>query len=132
MEKKTDTIGKRVLDAYRVEEFLARLTLGTAKWVESHPNPAPVSLEQQAVRIGDAVFVTFPAEVFTEIGLKVKQQSPVKKTFVIGLASGHGGYMPTAAEYLEGGYAAVMTTYSPKCEQVCIDASLGLINKVKD
>jgi hypothetical protein len=132
MEKKAGTIGKRVLDEYRVDEFLARLALNTAKWVEANPNPAPRSLEQQAVRLGDAVFVTFPAEVFTEIGLKVKQQSPYEKTFIIGLASGHGGYMPTAAEYLEGGYAAVMTTYSPKCEQVCIDASLELISRVKD
>jgi hypothetical protein len=90
MEKKAGTIGKRVLDQYRVDEFLARLALNTAKWVEANPNPAPRSLEQQAVRIGDAVFVTFPAEVFTEIGLKVKQQSPYEKTFVIGLASGQG------------------------------------------
>ncbi len=131
MEKKAATIGKRVLDSYRVEEFLARLTLDAARWVESHPNPPPVSLEQQAVRIGDAVFVTFPAEVFSEIGLKVKQQSPFEKTFVIGLASGHGGYMPTAEEYLEGGYAAVMTRYDPKCEQVCINSSLELINRLK-
>ncbi len=132
MEKQAGTIGKRVLDRYRVDEFLARLALNTAKWVEANPNPAPRSLEQQAVRIGDAVFVTFPAEVFSEIGLQVKQKSPFEKTFVIGLASGYGGYMPTAAEYLEGGYAAVMTTYSPKCEQVCIDSSLELISKVTD
>ncbi|MCE5249945.1 neutral/alkaline non-lysosomal ceramidase N-terminal domain-containing protein [bacterium] len=130
MEKKADTIGKRVLDQYRVNVFLSGLTLGCARWVESHPNPAPLSMEQQAVRIGDTVFVTFPCEVFTEIGLKVKQQSPVNKTFVIGLTSGHGGYIPTADEYLEGGYAAVMTHYSPKCEQVCIDASLDLIGQV--
>ncbi|MGQ9638486.1 MAG: neutral/alkaline non-lysosomal ceramidase N-terminal domain-containing protein [Thermodesulfobacteriota bacterium] len=132
MEKQAEAIGNRVLDAYRVEEFLARLALSTAQWVESHPQPRPLSLEQQAVRIGDAVFVTFPVEVFSEIGLKVKERSPFEQTFVIGLASGYGGYIPTAAEYLEGGYAVVMTTFSAKCEQVCIDASLELIGRLKD
>ena len=132
MEKKADSIGKRVLNRYKVDEFLADLTLGCARWVERNPDPEPLrDVLHQGIRIGDAVFVTFPCEVFTEIGLKVKEQSQFEKTFVIGLTSGHGGYIPTAAEYLEGGYAAVMTTYSPKCEQVCIDASLEMIGKMK-
>ena len=132
MEKKADLVGKRVLDRYKVEVFLADLTLGCAQWVERNPNPEPYrDFMHQAIRIGDAVFVTFPCEVFTEIGLKVKEQSPYEKTFVIGLASGQGGYIPTAAEYLEGGYAVAMTHYSPECEQVCIDASLEMIGKVK-
>ncbi|HUT62852.1 MAG TPA: neutral/alkaline non-lysosomal ceramidase N-terminal domain-containing protein [Anaerolineae bacterium] len=132
MEKQSDTIGKRSMDKYRVDVFLTELALGCAQWVEKNPNPKPITMRQQAIRIGDAVFVTFPAEVFSEIGLKVKQSSPFEKTFILGLASGHGGYMPTADEYLEGGYAVVMTHFSPKCEQVCINASLDLIGKVKD
>ncbi|MCD6308273.1 MAG: neutral/alkaline non-lysosomal ceramidase N-terminal domain-containing protein [Candidatus Latescibacteria bacterium] len=132
MEKKADSIGKRVLDRYRVDVFLSGLTLGCARWVESHPNPKPIPMLLQAVRIGDTVIATFPVEVFAEIGLAVKERSPVEKTFIIGLASGHGGYMPTADEYLEGGYSAVMTRYSPKCEQVLIESSLELIGKVSD
>jgi len=130
MKRQADSIGKRVLDKYRVDVFLAGLVLDCARWVEGHPHPAPRRARQQAAAIGDAVFVTFPAEVFSEIGLKVKQRSPVEKTFVIGLASGLGGYMPTADEYKEGGYAAVMTRFSPKCEEVCIQASLELIKKL--
>jgi hypothetical protein len=133
MEKKADAIGKRVLDEYKVDVFLTELTYGCAKWVEEHPNPEPLKhVRHQAVRIGDTVIATFPCEVFTEIGLKVKQQSPFEKTFVFGVAAGHGGYIPTADEYLEGGYAAVMTRYDPKCENVCITSSLDVINRVKD
>ena len=132
MEKKSNTIGKRVLDKYKVAVFLASLTANCARWVEDHPNPEPLkNVRHQAIRIGDAVFVTVPCEVFTEIGLKIKQQSPFEKTFVLGLASGHSGYIPTAEEYLEGGYAVVNTHYSPKCEQVTINACLDQINKVK-
>ncbi|MBT4483097.1 MAG: hypothetical protein HOC71_05410 [Candidatus Latescibacteria bacterium] len=132
IEKKADTIGKRVLDSYRVDVFLSGLAIGCARWVESHPDPEPLSMRQQAVRIGDAVFATFPNEVFSEIGLEVKKRSSFEKTFIIGVAGGHGGYIPTAAEYLEGGYAAVMTRFSPKCEKVCINASLELIGQVTD
>ncbi|MFC1574211.1 neutral/alkaline non-lysosomal ceramidase N-terminal domain-containing protein [Candidatus Latescibacterota bacterium] len=131
MEKKADTIGKRVLDQYKVDVFLANLAVGTARRVEEQENPKPLTMRRQAVRIGDTVIVTFPNEVFTEIGLKVKQQSPFEKTFVVGLASGHGGYIPTAAEFLEGGYASVMTGFSPKCEKVLIDTSRELISRLE-
>jgi len=132
MEKIADRIGKRVLDRYRVDVFLSGLTLGCARWVESHPNPGAQRMLMQAVRVGDAVFVTFPCEVYAEIGKEVKDRSPFEKTFVIGLASGHGGYMPTAEEYLEGGYSAVMTRWDPKCEQVVIKSSLELIGRLAD
>ena len=130
MEKNASSYGKRVLDRARVDVFLTGLALGCATWVEEHPNPVPLSMEQMTIRIGDAVFVTFPNEVFTEIGLAVKEQSPVEKTFIIGLASGHGGYIPTKAEFLEGGYAPDMTRFGPTCGDVCIDTALKLISQV--
>jgi hypothetical protein len=130
MEKNADSFGKRVLDFQRVEVFLADQMVGGAQRLERNPNPEPLrDVWQQAVRIGDAVFVTFPNEVFTEIGKAVKDRSPWEKTFVIGLAGGHGGYIPTAEEYLEGGYAANGTGFSPKCEQVLIEYSLDIIRR---
>jgi neutral ceramidase len=129
-EVRAADIGKRVLDKYKVDVFLSGLALDCARWVEAHPKPAPIRARQFAARLGDAVFVTFPCEVFSEIGLKVKQGSPFKKTFVFGVAGGLGGYIPTAAEYKEGGYAVTMTHFSPRCEDVLIGASLELIKKV--
>ena len=132
MEKISDTIGKRVLDRYKVAVFLADLTANCARWIEDNPNPGPLkNVRHQAIRIGDAIIVTLPCEVFTEIGLKIKQQSPFEKTLLLGLAAGSPGYIPTAEEYLEGGYAVVNTHYSPKCENVTINACLELINKIK-
>jgi len=131
MEAQAGELGKRVLDRYRVDVFLSGLTLGCARWIEANPNPAPLSMPMQAVRIGDAVFATFPNEVFAEIGLAVKTQSPIEKTYIIGVAGGHSGYIPTEEEYLEGGYTAVMTHFSPKCAQVCVNSALKLIGGVK-
>jgi neutral ceramidase len=130
--KKAETradIGKRVLDKYKVDAFLAGLAVDCARWVEANPHPAPLRTRLFAARLGDAVFVTFPCEVFSEIGLKVKQGSPVAKTFVFGVAGGLGGYIPTAAEYKEGGYAVTMTHFSPRCKEVLVAASLELIKR---
>ena len=124
-------LGKRVLDKYKVDVFLSGLAVDCARWVEKHPSPSPVRAKQYAARIGDGVFVTFPCEVFTEIGLKVKQRSPLEKTFVFGVAGGMGGYIPTADEFKEGGYTVLMTHFSPKCEDVLIDSSVELIRKVE-
>jgi neutral ceramidase len=57
-----------------------------------------------AIRIGDAAIVTGPGEVFTEIGLAVKERSPADVTFYAGYSNGLVSYMPTASEYPLGGY----------------------------
>ncbi len=131
-EKRGDAVGRRELDRYRVEVFLAGLALDCARRVESHPDPAPVRLRHQAVRIGDSVFVTFPCEVFSSIGLEVKKRSPVPKTFVIGITGGCRDYVPAAEEYKEGGYAVVRTRFSPECADICLQAALSLIDRVRD
>ena len=64
----------------------------------------PVEAELQAWRIGDLAFVTAPAEIFTENGTLVKNQSPFDHTFFVGYTNGSIGYVPTVDAYPEGGY----------------------------
>ncbi|MFC1607370.1 hypothetical protein ACFL47_05310 [Candidatus Latescibacterota bacterium] len=133
MVANTEKYGKRVLDYQRVEVFLANQMVGRSRAIENNPDPKPLAVVwQQAIRFGNTVIVTFPNEVFTEIGRAVKDRSPVENTFVIGLTSGHGGYIPTREEYLEGGYAANGSGFAPECEQVVINSSLELIGKISD
>lgn len=126
------TIGPRTLDKYKVDYWLATQAVNQSKRIEALPaNPAPYLMPMQAIRIGTTVFVTFPAEVFTEIGLTVKQKSPYQNTFILGVAGGYNGYIATAAEYIEGGYAVNGSPYAPQAEQALIDASMELIKRVK-
>ncbi len=126
------TIGPRTLDKYKVDYWLATQAVSQSKRIEAMPpNPAPYLMPMQALRIGSTIFVTFPAEVFTEIGLTVKQKSPYANTFILGVAGGYNGYIATAAEYIEGGYAVNGSPYAPQAEQALIDASIELINRVK-
>lgn len=67
-------------------------------------SPDEVSVILQAIRIGDLGIASIPFEVFTEIGLEIKEKSPLAKSFVIELANGSYGYLPTPAQHALGGY----------------------------
>lgn len=77
-----------------------------------------VDIKIQAVRIGDLAIVTFPFEVFAEIGLDLKEKSPFGDTFVMELANGAQGYLPTPRQHEFGGYETWFTT-----NRVQLDAS---------
>jgi len=79
-------------------EVYARETIELSKF------PRTVSLKLQALRIGDLGIVAIPCEVFAETGLAIKKGSPLKPTFVIELANGYHGYLPTARQHELGGY----------------------------
>ncbi|MFO0799978.1 MAG: hypothetical protein U0804_21105 [Gemmataceae bacterium] len=80
------------------DEVYARETVLLAKY----PDTVPVRL--QAIRVGDLGIVAIPCEVFTQIGLDIKAKSPLRQTFVVSLANGYNGYLPTAAQHALGGY----------------------------
>ena len=130
LEKKPEFQGTRILDNARVDVFQTDQRLRAAKRFYSKDFPKTRTLEQQVVRIGDGIFVTFPGELFSEIGLAIKKGSPLEKTFVIGVTAGPGGYLPAAKEFIEGDYEVNGSVYSPKTEQFCIDSSLSLIRQV--
>lgn len=61
----------------------------------------------QAFRIGDVSLVALPAEIFTRIGLEIKQWSPTGRTFVVELANARvSNYIPTTDQAERGAYGA--------------------------
>ena len=64
----------------------------------------------QAIRIGDQAIVSFPFETFVETGLEIKKKSPFKHTFLIELANGSYGYLPTPKHHELGGYETWLGT----------------------
>jgi hypothetical protein len=89
--------------------------------------PDEVSVLLQAVRIGDLGVAAIPFEVFTEIGLEIKQKSPFADTFTIELANGSHGYLPTPAQHELGGYETWMGT-----SKVQLDASERITATILD
>lgn len=66
--------------------------------------PDTVDVKLQALRIGDLGIAATPTETFVETGLAIKKISPLKPTFVIELANGYNGYIPTIEQHALGGY----------------------------
>ena len=58
----------------------------------------------QILRIGDICIGTTPCETFAETGLEFKKRSPFPKSFMVELAHGYYGYMPTPRHFELGGY----------------------------
>lgn len=66
--------------------------------------PDTVRTQLQTIRIGELAIAAIPCEVFVEVGLAIKKQSPFKPTFTISLANGYNGYLPTPEQHALGGY----------------------------
>lgn len=64
----------------------------------------------QALRIGDVCIGTMPCEVFCEIGLEFKKRCPIQPAFMIELAHGYFGYLPTPRQLKLGGYETWLGT----------------------
>jgi hypothetical protein len=90
--------------------------------------PARVSLLLQAMRIGELGIAAVPCEVFAETGLEIKQRSPLKPTFVIELANGYNGYLPTPQQHTWGGYE----TWPARSSYLEVDASSKIRDSVLD
>ncbi|MFK5924691.1 MAG: hypothetical protein QM496_21145 [Verrucomicrobiota bacterium] len=80
------------------DEIYAFETLDMAKY------PDTVKVKLQALRIGGLGIASSPCETFVETGLAIKKQSPLRTTFVIELANGYNGYLPTPEQHQLGGY----------------------------
>ncbi|MGH2459633.1 MAG: hypothetical protein ACRDIY_12290, partial [Chloroflexota bacterium] len=65
---------------------------------------AVVPVEIQVLAVGDTAFVGVPFEMFVELGLEIKARSPFAHTFIIDLANGSEGYLPTLNAFKKGGY----------------------------
>ena len=95
--------------------------------------PAEVTIPLQALRIGNVGISAIPFEVFTEIGLELKDKSPLEQTFTIELANGSYGYLPTPEQHKLGGYETWLGTNNVEFEASTkiTRTLLGLLAKLK-
>lgn len=91
--------------------------------------PERINFPLHALRIGDLAIFTVPVEAFAEIGLTLKEKSPYRSTFTIGLANGYFGYLPTPRHHELGGYETWLGTnrMEPQASTKMVDALLELL-----
>ena len=81
--------------------------------------------EVQAIACGDQLaFVGMPGEIFVELGLTLKQDSPFANTIIVELANGALGYIPNSKAYQEGGYEVVASHCAPGGGEMLMSSAL--------
>jgi len=112
-----ETAEIRLPRAYR--ELFADFTNTTVK--------APTTI----VRLGDQMWTTFPGEMFSQIGRKVKAASPAGYPHLMGYANGYIGYFPEQKAYAEGGYEVATTHLDPAAERIYLGAIGELMKRFR-
>lgn len=72
--------------------------------------PETTTIPLHVLRIGSVCIGTMPCEVFCEIGLEFKERCPIQPAFMVELAHGYFGYLPTPRQIQLGGYETWMGT----------------------
>jgi hypothetical protein len=90
-----------------------------------------LTVDQVCFAMGDTAFISIPGELFTEIGMRIKAESPFAHTYILGLANGHIGYIPTRVAIHLGGYEVDTRGMDDMTEEQVVAKSLELLRKVK-
>ncbi len=79
-----------------------------------------IAVPVTAIRIDEFVWVTFPVELFHEIGQTIKLSTHSRYPFLVGYCNGSLGYLITQQAYSEGGYEPWATQFAPITEKVFV------------
>lgn len=116
--------GKWAVDYYSTAEKI---------WPELLEKEDPFPVRLSAVRVGDAVIATNPAELFVEFGLQIKEGSSASTTLISELTDGYCGYVPTQKAFSRGGYetwCAPSSRLVPTAGEEMVRSSLEMIQEL--
>ena len=112
----------------------AVLPLSYAGRVQRLAQASPeTKLPVQIFKIGEVCIGTSPCETFAETGMEFRERNPFAKSFMIELANGYYGYMPTPRHFELGGYETWPGTnyLEPQASVKVMDALLEMAAEVK-
>jgi hypothetical protein len=124
--------------AAKVASYTADWARRTEERIRAGTATPTIDAPIHAIRIGDGVIVTGPGEIFTEIGLAVKQRAPGRPTLYCGYANGLVTYFPTADEYPYGGYEPgygnrsfdLWAQVTPEAERILVETGVRLAERL--
>lgn len=102
------------------------------KRYETQGNIPLQPVELHVLRIGDVVMATNPFELFLDFGLRIKARSIAPQTFLVQLAAGSYGYLPTERAVQGRSYGAEVASnlVGPDGGQVLVDQTIKEIESL--
>ena len=99
--------------------------------------PHSLECELQCIKLGDAVLLAFPFELFSSISRSLRTQSGIQNLFMVGCANGYNGYLPDRESQETGGYEVDeafkyvgLLPFAADAEKVFLKKALALIKNV--
>lgn len=126
---------KTIAAGARSESDLSFIYAQRAKKLAGYPETTTIPVH--VLRIGEICIGTMPCEVFCEIGLEFKERSPITHSFMVELAHGYFGYLPTPRQIQLGGYETwigtnrLEPTASEKLLNELVEMAKGLADSPK-
>ncbi len=92
----------------------------------------PIDAEIQVFTLGDkCAIVSLPGEIFTELGMYIKNRSPYPFTIITELTNSSIGYVPDRKAYIEGNYEPISARCAPGSGEILAARALKLLNELK-
>ena len=79
-----------------------------ASYTEDYVEQDALAVPQTVICIGDVAIVSFPLELFCEIGMRIAEASPYAYTLSLSNSNGCQGYFVTEDQIIRGGYEVGM------------------------
>jgi hypothetical protein len=135
-EENRRNINKYLKNIYAMEK-LARLQYNISlvedrKAKSEASGEKTIDVEIQAIKIGNFIMVTFPAEVSVQVGLNIKSMSPFENTFVAGYTNGYIHYTPTAEQIGCGAYQDHSCLLAPEWQKIYEEKVMEMLNELKE
>lgn len=108
-----------------------------ASYDDGYTEKESLPIKQNLLALGDTVLVSFPYELFSEIGINVKAKSPFTRTLSLALTGGALAYFVTESEISYRGYEVDMfllgnvQPYPCDADKSLTALTLGHLNDLK-
>ncbi|MBE7062866.1 MAG: hypothetical protein E7390_03640 [Ruminococcaceae bacterium] len=124
-----EKLGKTVLNTQELE--VIRIPLTKILRYKDQEYYRYFDVNAHIMRLGDVVFATNPFELFLDYGNRIKTRSHATQTFLIQLANGGRGYLPTKVAYETGGYGVDFgCKIEPLGGEILTEATISAITEI--
>lgn len=128
--KRLHEAGRDDLIPYTAME-LTTVVAEALRMCEMEGGPENFDLRLTGLKIGSVVLVGIPGEPFTEVGVRIKENTGYRMIMPCGLVNGYIGYFPVQSAYDEGGYEARTSQFRAGVAERIVEGAAELLTQMR-